>query len=397
MKKLIFTLIITLFCFKSYTQSLLDSAYFYIDLKEFDTSLNYAMRYLKRADLSQDQKGEAYFTIGYNYEKKRMPLDAMNFYSLASRNYENTFCKGLSHKNMGLLFKKFGLYNEAIEQLSKALDYNTNEIKESKYLISRAISYKNVAKYDSAFKDVYEAERIATKMKDKSMLFECYNQMGLIKKDAGDYEEAIAYFKSANLLNTDNKAYINLGKTYQLSGNMKKAQSSYEKALGSKLSIKQKFKVNQNLGELNFEMGEVSKAISYFNLGIELFEELSYKEVDDIEIHRSLANCYKLLKNSEETIFFLEINSDLHLEFNRYQNKLLDKYRKQLLSDAEKSVIFQIKEQKKKEKTIYLASGLVGLSFCISILFFSRYIRNKKESKSIKKELDNAIGDLTNI
>jgi Tfp pilus assembly protein PilF len=115
-----------------------------------------------------------------------------------------------------------------------------------------------------------------------------YGQLGIMKDNQGEYEEAITFYEK--LIEIEEKvfplrhaslanAYDNIGIVYQKIGEYSKALLSHEKALEI---YKKNFPANHpdlamshnNIGGMYYKMGEYSKALWYYEKDLEISQKL---------------------------------------------------------------------------------------------------------------------------
>lgn len=373
-------------------QTSYDSAYFYKNLKEYDQSIEHANFYLNRPSVSAREKLDMYFLLGLNFAKKRQPRLSIRNYLLSIESYEDDLCNAKSHFNIAVIYKNFHLYDEAISHYNEAIRLIDNdEAKKGKYLASRSIAYKHNKQYDLAIKDVLQAEQIAFKDIEnrKKLLFKAYSYHGLIKKDMQEFDLALKYFQYANDLNLNINDHINIGKTYQLSGNIEKAIFHYEKALASKQNTDQQFKTYQNLGELYQSINKIDESISYLKKGELLYPKLRYPEAEDIDLFNALARQYKAKKDDQASILYFEKTVDLLKEIESKKQELLEQYEKEKISSTEKE-FYQTLEQERKTRNLQTI-GIAGAVVALLITGISIHLLKRRTSKTKKFKKEVAI------
>ena len=305
--------------------TLLDKAINAQKAKEYDKAIKYAEQYLETSELDEVSQNYALFTIGYCYEKKRNPSQAIDYYLRSNKVYKHGDLNANAHVRIGLVYNNFNLYQEAIEHFNHALSLNTREAFEGNILIWRAIAYKYISKYDSALSDVLKAERIALKDLEnrKRLLFNSYAQRGLIKRKMEDYDEAIRFFELANDLQIGRNTLINIGGTYHARGENTKAIEVYKTALASKQHIEQRFKTFQKLGEIHAEIQLNDVAQTFLKEAEAIYSQVLYPDSEDIDVYHSLAQASKLIGQSTQYSQFLERGYSIQKERNEMIEAML--------------------------------------------------------------------------
>ena len=384
MKSLLIALLLTsCFAIAGSSQTLLDSAIAEQKQKNYDQALAYALEFLKTPNLSEASQSHALFTMAYCYEKKRNPLNAVIHYLEAIQVDADDARNVKAHYNIGALYKNFHLYDEAIRHYSRSIELNKDEAIKGKILIARAICYKYKSQYDSSLLDILEAQKIALEDAEhrKRLLYNAYNQRGLIKREMGQYDESMRYFQYANDLDIGINTLVNIGYVYHLRKQYNKAIETYMTTLGTKQNVDQQFKTYQKLGELYMELGKDSKSNLFLTKAESLYPEILYPDVHDINVYRSLANTYKESGEMQLYSKFFEQGYELLEDFTLLTQALLLEANKQQLISTEEN--FYQKQEQQEEVSLLKKSALAIVVSVLAILLITLAIlkRTKKKNK----------------
>ncbi len=177
-------------------------------------------------------------SIIYYLEAKKI-LDQQN-------STESTKLNASCTRNIGMIFHSHFQYEQAIEyfELSKKLAKKAK----SKKLEAIAMYYKAKAltgkeEYSLAIDNLFLASEIALAEKDYKYLIKLNNQIGLLFKKTGDYENANKHFFETFVYKSElddfskygSTAFHNIANTYILMGDSLKAEEYFLKAIDSKV------------------------------------------------------------------------------------------------------------------------------------------------------------------
>ena len=231
---------------------------------------------------------------------------------------------------------------------SQRIDY-TKGIGESYLLLGRIHRRKN--KMNDAVTFYEQAEKNFLKIEAKDRLASVYNNLGLVKKNQGNFRRAnyylnlsVQYYKEVGNDFGEASALNNIGIIYFRIGNYEKATKYYIDAL----KLREKIHDNSgiattlgNLGNLSLEQKDYDKALKYYNDAKTKFLELNYTQKAAIpligigEIYKQTHEIGKALSSYEEALKYFKqsnINSmiastlgnigELYYETGNYQKAL---------------------------------------------------------------------------
>ncbi len=197
-------------------------------------------------------KGEILFHKGIIKHNSREEIKALEYFntSLQACRLSNNFkFMGSSYSIMGTIFRVNGMYDRAIEYtVNSKLNYEKAGFLEgtawTAYILGRI--YSDLKLPQKALENFQEALGIYLKLAsidgNKNGVAMCYEQIGLLNLDSGNFEEARRYIDKTLKIYTASKleyglsnSYKNLGKIEYLKGNYELA----EKYLKESLEVKE--------------------------------------------------------------------------------------------------------------------------------------------------------------
>ena len=400
MKPVIYALVITfLWTVICNAKSLLDSAYQYQKLKDHEKAIGFCERFVQVKSISEKQKSEAYFAMGFSYNKLGQPSNAIQSYLLSIDAYDHPKCLARAHYNIAYIYDTFSHYEQAIEHYNIALSLTDSPAKRGKYLVARAISYKYIGQYSEALNDVLEAQDIALTdiENNRRLLYNAYNQRGLIKVAAGDFGEAIEYFNYANDLGLHIKSYVNIGLTYTKAEEDQKAIEAFTNALAKKQNKDQRFKTYQALGELYVKFQNHEKAAQYLKMAEDQYDSLLYPDGDDIRLFSTFGTFYKHSGDSAKSIHYFEKSANLYMTLEEVKSELLINAKKMELENTEKQFYARQKAEQEKQTALIIGGVTFGVLLLIIITLVYVYKTRRNRVERMKEDARSGIRTVLNI
>ncbi|WP_163707039.1 tetratricopeptide repeat protein [Mangrovibacterium lignilyticum] len=266
-------------------------------------------------------KGETLFAIGVNKHRQGEYIEALKFFNEAipeSRKAGNFTLLGSSYSMMGNVFRMNGLYDRAIEYIIKAkLNYEKSDFIEgsawTSYLLGRI--YADLKQADTAleyFKKALEIyTQLAAKTGDKMGIAICYEQIGLLNIDAGEFDKAVENFeKTRDIYEVDqsqfgmSNVYKNLGRLEYAKGNYVAAEMNLKRALKIKEEVDDILSIPviyEYLGLCLIGKGQIAAGIKKLQYGLDLAMENDQKKVQ-LDIYSKLTEAYRNSDDLEKAI-----------------------------------------------------------------------------------------------
>ncbi len=338
---------------------------------------------------------------------------------------------------------------------SLALDYSKQALDIAKKTGNKRVlskAYTNTASnlifigtYDESLKLFIEALRIAEELKDSSLLFPIFHNMGVLKDRLQQFDEALDYyFKALGILekNSNNKnfkisehqyptLYNSIGNIYGSKGDKKSAKEYYLKGynLSKGKNIEIFGTICNNLGKIGIETNDYDNAFKYLSESLAyrtqvndqygiaktyIFLALYYKNIRQYQKAVEYAN--RALKISHDTKALLALQnatnmlSDIYYETKDYE-KSLDYFKQyktfndSLLNDKKygeiaklqlqyeneiTSKVKEVKEQKRQLVMLIVSLTLFLSLIILGLLFFLSRNRNKRirlEKEKLEKDM----------
>ncbi len=191
----------------------------------------------------------------------------------------------LVHKMEGEILTDLEQFDEAEESFILALEYS--QFEDQEFVVDIYIYYAQLL---SQSNNVAKANRLIEKALKRFPADEqLYNQLSLNFISGGQYENAVAYFKS--LIDKDpysHLSWFHLGRFYELTNQQTLALSAYEY---SGLA-------NKNSKNAFFSMGSLFESKSEYQQAIDNYVQC-FKDNTDLYPNICIARCYLALENGE--------------------------------------------------------------------------------------------------
>ncbi|MGM0549674.1 MAG: ATP-binding protein [Bacteroidota bacterium] len=302
-----------------------------------------------------------------------------------------------AHYYLGLLYQWFADYELALLSYKKALNYLGDEADDQnvKAGVLRGLGnlYFQWNETDEAISYYRQSLGLYQVLSDTSGIAKCYNNMGRIFTDKGEYAKGLELLNSSLSIKRNNgdfvgmfNTYINMGRAYQRQDSTERARNYFQLAnelaeyLDNDLLLAE---VNSYLGNLAADQAQLDSAVVYYEKSLDYSDSTHYQRWL-IEGHRALARIwekqgdfqkslqhYKTYKLYEDSVF----NEDTRFLIEAYRNETLG------LREEKQMIV--------KEKTIEKQRWLIASVFLLllfSLLFvFLLFRQNKLISRKSKK------------
>ena len=288
------------------------------DLSEayYDTALT-----ITEASGDNWSKGEILFRKGVIKQNRSEEIKALEYFnaSLQACRLSNNFkIMGSSYSMMGTIYRVNGLYDRAIEYtVNSKLNYEKVEFSEGKawdaYLLGRI--YSDLKLPQKALEYFQEALKIYTKQAsidgNKDGIAICYEQIGLINLDSGNFEVANKYIDSTLTIYTANKSSYGLSNSYKNLGMIEYSMGNYElseKHLNESLKIKIQSgdllnlpTIYEYLGLCLIGKGHIEKGFKNLTQGLTLAISNNQKKIQ-LNIYSKLTEAYLKINDLKNAI-----------------------------------------------------------------------------------------------
>lgn len=285
----------------------------YLDSLQSDSLISIAVDYFKHSN-EKEKTARAYFYCGKLHAMKGNDTTAMQAYLKADNMLQtchNFWLKAKVQEYIGSLNNKQKMYDAALCNFQQALSYN-QQIGDTSAM---AYIYRNIAHtyYQKQYPDsvlYYTNAAIQLINNDslESVFPSLMQQIGMVKRDLGDYEEAIDYFLAAIKLNKIKSS----GYNYRLSLAM-----LYIKTADYN-SAKEQLEQVLTAPSLYTRAGAYNYLYLLSKLSGDYLQALEYKEISD-----SLLQKYQKQQAQEKLLKMQQIHEveKLHLQHKLMQEK----------------------------------------------------------------------------
>ncbi|WP_258104513.1 tetratricopeptide repeat-containing sensor histidine kinase [Marinoscillum sp. MHG1-6] len=163
------------------------------------------------------------------------------------------------------------------ESLSSSIGYARGEMFSQ---IVMAHYYKKKSDWPNTLRFLEEALNTASNLNDKTALFECNSQLGVIYEFKGQYDTSLHYYKKALKIAEDvgdksgvSECYNNLGIISRFQGNNPGALEYYQKSLEIAMQIEDQEGISvsyNNIGIIYYYMEDYPNALEYYQKSLNL-------------------------------------------------------------------------------------------------------------------------------
>lgn len=190
---------------------------------------------------------------------------------------------------------------------------NVKAENDAKYL--RSMAYYTISEFDKAQWSINQAINSAKKENDKTLLAQCYNLMGAIQFNLGNYPEAIKQYNNKLEIVKAQGDTISIIETYYNISLINNAEGSYFKSLENNytaLGLSQKIKdsvsmmvVYEGLGISYSKINDIKKAIINLKKALQL--AINYgKTYEEAGIWVDLGNVYQQNGEQEKALYYFK-------------------------------------------------------------------------------------------
>lgn len=363
-------------------------------------------------------KGEILFRKGVLTYNRRDEIHALEYFnaSLHACRLSNNFkILGSSYSMMGTIFRINGLYDRAIEYIvNSKLNYEKAGFSEgnawSAYLLGRI--YSDLKLPLKALEYFQEALEIYTKMAsvdgNQNGVAICYEQIGLLNLESGNFKEAHKYIDYTMKIYTSNESEYGLSNSQKNLGMIEYSMGNYvlaENYLNESLRIKNKVgdvlslpTIYEFLGLCLIGKGQKDEGFKSLYRGLDLAIANNQKKIQ-LNIYSKLTQVYMSindLKNAfscqkkQIEIQDLILSGAANIKIEQLQAIYeIDRQNGQIIElEKQNEINSLIIKQHKISQLIMILGIVVAFLVSISIYWFYNQIRNKnlqlKETNAAK-------------
>ena len=274
---------------------------------------------------------------------------------------------------IGVLYRKQGDLNKALEVMEKALDLsekagNMEQMANAFNNISEIYTIKG--EFEKAIEYVRQSSKIKKKLNDEKGLSYDYVNLGVNFAELGQADSSIFYLKKSLAIRKKNADPHGLAIAYT------------------------------NIGEVAADNGELEKAVAYLDSALNISRSIHFKDLTK-HIYLTLSKLFENKGMSDSALVYYKRYGELKDSiFNQARSEQLLEMRTKY-ETAEKDRLIAEQELAVKNRNIWL--GLIGGGFfllLLSLIYISIYYRKKREflmkeallkEELAKKEIQNRI------
>jgi len=377
------------------------------DNKDFSEAYYDTALVITKASGDNWHKGEILFHKGVIKHNRNEGISALEYFNAslqACRISDNFKIMGSSYSMMGTIFRVNGLYDRAIEYIiNSKLNYEKAGFLEGKawdaYILGRI--YSDLKLPQKALEYFQEALEIYTTRAsidgNQNGVAICYEQIGLLNLESGNFKEALKYIDSTLKIYTANASEYGLSNSHKNLGMIEYSMGDYElaeKYLNESLKIKNKIgdllslpTIYEYLGLCLIGKGQIEEGFISLKRGLTLSISNNQKKIQ-LNIYSKLTEVYLSIKDLENAISCqkkqieiqdLILSGAANIKIEQLQAIYeIDKQNGQIIELEKQNVINSlIIKQHKTSQLIMIVGIFIALLISISTYWFYNKIRHK--------------------
>jgi len=389
-----------------------------LDNKDFSEAYYDTALIITEASGDNSLKGEILFRKGVIKHNRNEEIKALEYFNAslqACRLSKNFKTMGSSYSMMGTIFRVNGLYDRAIEYIvNSKLNYEKAGFSEgnawSAYLLGRI--YSDLKLPQKALEYFQEALEIYTKMAsldgNQNGVAICYEQIGLLNLESGNFKEAHKFIDNTMKIYTANKSGYGLSNAQKNLGMIEYSMGNYElaeKYLNESLKIKNEVSdllslptIYEYLGLCLIGKGQIDKGFNSLKRGLTLAITNNQKKIQ-LNIYSKLTEVYLSINDLKNAISCqkkqieiqdLILSGAANIKIEQLQAIYeIDKKNGQIIElEKQNEINSLIIKQHKISQLLMIIGIFIAFLISISIYWFYNKIRNKnlelKETNAAK-------------
>jgi len=358
-------------------------------------------------------KGEILFRKGIIKHNSREEIHALEYFNAslqASRLSKNFKIMGSAYSMMGTIFRVNGLYDRAIEYIvNSKLNYEKAGSTEGKawaaYLLGRI--YADLKLPQKALEYFQEALGIYAKQAsidgNKDGVAICYEQIGLLNLDSGNFKEANRYIDSTLIIYTANKSKYGLSNSHKNLGMIEYSMGNYERAesyLNESLKMKNEVgdllnlpTIYEYLGLCLIGKGQMDEGFSRLKHGLSLAISNNQKKIQLniyaklTEVYLSINDLKNAISNQKKQIEIqdLILSGAANIKIEQLQAIYeIDKKNGQIIELERQNEINSLTIKQHRISQLIMIIGIF-IAFLISVLIYWFYNRMRLKNLELKE------------
>lgn len=364
-------------------------------------------------------KGEILFFKGVIKHNSRKEIDALEYFNAslqASRLSHNFKTMGSAYSMMGSIFRVNGLYDRAIEYtVNSKLNYEKAGFSEgnawSAYILGRIYSDLKLPK--KALEYFQEALEIYTKQAssdgNQNGVAICYEQIGLLHMESGNFSEAHKYIDNTLKIYADNKSKYGLSNSHKNLGLIEYSMGNYElseKYLNEALEMKNELgdllslpTIYEYIGLCRIGKGQIKSGFDNLLKGLDLALSNNQKKIQ-LNIYSKLTEAYLSIHDLENAINSQKKQIEVQdLILSGAANIKIEQLQAIYEIDKKNSQIIELEKQNEinslviKQHRISQLLMIIGIFIAVLIAISIYWFYNKISNKNLELKETNAAKD----
>lgn len=241
--------------------------------------------------------------------------------------------------NQVITYNKLGFELIWVGEFDKAIPYINNGLELSKKIGFKkgmansfnglGVIYRNKGEHKKALQNYFSSLQLAIEMESKSMMGSLYSNIGRVYANLGDYPKSIEYFYKSlrimQLINDKSKTanvLRGIGQIFMLQNDYR-AKICFSEALKLYEEIKVYDGVAgayNDLGEYYAQIGNQSKAMSYYFKSLEVSKKAEY-QTEKASSHNNLGMIYASRNNYKQAFENYQISYSIYKKINNYEEQ----------------------------------------------------------------------------
>ncbi|MCG7535060.1 tetratricopeptide repeat protein [Pseudoalteromonas sp. OOF1S-7] len=327
-------------------------------------------------------------------------LHSLNLY----RNLQDTFRASSIHQSLASLYRKMNLYEKVLFHQNKAIQMAV-QLKDDRklgiYYSNMGTYFEEIGDYNSAIESYLKSLTYRRALDYKMGMIHTYNRLGSAYRLAKEYSnaensllEAQRLKQEINRFDTNISTYLDLGRLYIDTGELKKAEEYLNKSLPLYLGSPWENRIaeiNQAFAQLSLQRGEAQQAIEHYLRAIEIAHR-HQRDALVLQYHRELAQVYERVGQTQEALRSLNAYLLRQTEWEGRNNQ----YRLNALSvefdveekEREIAVLVQenrIKDLEIEKQAFQKGAVLIALVLAFGAVFFLYFWYSKNKQLKIEQ------------
>ena len=235
------------------------------------------------------QQRRAFYEANLFFVTDQLDIALDKFNQLLWRPGTLPYIRARTLNGIGVTYRLQGEFEKALNRYQQSLDL-WEELGDQYYtglvLINIGITYFELQLYDETKRYLIKAKPIFETLKDETNLASINNELGLLARQRGDWDEAAGYFNALVELGSARRrdlligiGSMNRGEIYLFQGKLSEGERSLRQALAHLQSIRYQIDVYLFLGLLYQTQRQLDQAKEAFETALALTEQIERKEI----------------------------------------------------------------------------------------------------------------------